>query len=213
MKAHHIPIQKTARYFSEGELHKDTREVWIVCHGYGQLAEYFLRKFQFLASEERVIIAPEGLHRYYLNGSSGRVGASWMTKEDRLTDINDYVRFLDQIYASVKSEAPQAKIVVLGFSQGCATVSRWLSFGEVLCDKLILYAGVFPPDLDFELDGSKLKNVPVIIANGDQDEFLQEKDIHHQLEVLKRHHIYPKYLPFKGTHQIYTEVLVEIARI
>ena len=208
---HKLIAQKTFRYQQIGELDKATH-LLIVLHGYGQLAEFFIRKFNGVP-ENYLVIAPEGMHRFYLNGTSGRVGASWMTKEDRLTDINDYVRFLDQIYASVKSEAPQAKIVVLGFSQGCATVSRWLSFGEVLCDKLILYAGVFPPDLDFELDGSKLKNVPVIIANGDQDEFLQEKDIHHQLEVLKRHHIYPKYLPFKGTHQIYTEVLVEIARI
>lgn len=213
MKAHRIPIQKTARYFSEGLLSAATKEVWIVCHGYGQLAEFFLRKFQGLAAEDRVILAPEGLHRYYLNGSSGRVGASWMTKEDRLTDIEDYVRFLDQIYVLVKTESPQAKIVVLGFSQGCATVSRWISYGKVQCDKLILYAGVFPPDLDFELDGSKLKDVPVIIANGDEDEFLKENDIHLQMEVLKRHHIFPKYLPFKGTHQIYPEVLEEIARL
>ncbi len=82
MKEHHLIIPKTARYFQNGELNQSTSEVWIVCHGYGQLANFFLRKFDLLNSNTTCIIAPEGLHRYYLEGSAGRVGASWMTKED-----------------------------------------------------------------------------------------------------------------------------------
>jgi hypothetical protein len=35
-----------ARYYKLGEINKDTVQVWFVLHGYGQLAQYFLRKFR-----------------------------------------------------------------------------------------------------------------------------------------------------------------------
>ena len=37
-------------------------------------------------------MAPEGLSRFYLEGFSGKVGATWMTREDRLNDIDNYLR-------------------------------------------------------------------------------------------------------------------------
>ena len=40
------------------------------------------------------IIAPQGLHKFYLEGTSGRVGASWMTKENREDDIKNYLVYL-----------------------------------------------------------------------------------------------------------------------
>ena len=98
MKEQTIETKKTARYYTLGTLSENTKTVWFVCHGYGQLANYFLRNFKLLENEKTFVISPEGFHRYYLNGFSGRVGASWMTKEDRLNDIADYVAYLDQLY-------------------------------------------------------------------------------------------------------------------
>lgn len=207
MKEHHLIIPKTARYFQNGELNQSTSEVWIVCHGYGQLANFFLRKFDLLNSNTTCIIAPEGLHRYYLEGSAGRVGASWMTKEDRLTDIKDYINYLDLLAEKVKQAAPKSKLYVLGFSQGCATVSRWVNQGKTQPDALILYAGVFPPDLDFSIEGSALRNTKVILTNGNRDEYLKEGDINHQLSIMEQNGIQPEFIPFEGSHQIYPEVL------
>ena len=48
MKEHSIKIEKTAHYYSIGELNKQTNELWIVCHGYGQLASFFIDKFKEL---------------------------------------------------------------------------------------------------------------------------------------------------------------------
>jgi hypothetical protein len=52
--------------------------VWFVCHGYGQLAAYFIRHFAFLTENApaTVVIAPEGLSRFHLSGNGGRVGAT-----------------------------------------------------------------------------------------------------------------------------------------
>ena len=53
---------------------------------------------------QRLIVAPEALSRFYVE-SSGKthadthVGASWMTREDRLSDIEDYVEYLDALHA------------------------------------------------------------------------------------------------------------------
>jgi hypothetical protein len=45
-QVHTIPVRRTARYYTLGEISSATREVWFVIHGYGQLAEYFIRHFR-----------------------------------------------------------------------------------------------------------------------------------------------------------------------
>ena len=100
---HQLTVSRTARYHQLGELSAMTRRVWFVAHGYGQLAAYFIRHFAPLtaADPHLVVVAPEGLSRFYLNGTGGRVGATWMTKEDRLAEIEDYVAYLNQLAATI----------------------------------------------------------------------------------------------------------------
>ena len=81
MEEHNIKIEKTARYYSLGDFNEKTEAVWIVCHGYAQLASDFIKDFEPLANETTVIIAPEALSRFYTKGFFGKVGATWMTKE------------------------------------------------------------------------------------------------------------------------------------
>ena len=146
---HHITFQKTGRYFVHGDL-QNGKHLLIALHGYGHLAEYFIRKFHAIDSDKHVVVCPEGPHRFYLKASSGRVGASWMTKEDRLTDIKDYVNFLDTLLTDLKSKFEFASVTLLGFSQGGATACRWLAYGNHKFDKFILWATVFPPDMEAE---------------------------------------------------------------
>jgi hypothetical protein len=42
-----LTFQFKARYFSSGAVTPTTKHIWFVLHGYGQLAEYFIRKFDF----------------------------------------------------------------------------------------------------------------------------------------------------------------------
>ncbi|MES2619454.1 MAG: phospholipase, partial [Bacteroidota bacterium] len=90
MKENHIIINKTARFFTLGELNAKTKHVWIVLHGFGYDVKKFLSQFEPLLREEIFIIAPEALNRFYLKATAGLVGATWMTKEDRLNEIKDY---------------------------------------------------------------------------------------------------------------------------
>ena len=90
MQEHLFSTPRSARYFTLGSP-EDAAEVWFVCHGYGQLAARFLERFRPIEANRRCIVAPEGLSRFYLTetATERRVGASWMTREDRLHEIDD----------------------------------------------------------------------------------------------------------------------------
>lgn len=208
---HYITIPYKARYFTHGTLSDNTVNIWFICHGYGQLAEYFIRKFHVLNPEENFVIVAEGLHRFYLNGHSGRVGASWMTKEERLTDIENYINYLDNIYTTTIKNT-KAKIILLGFSQGAATASRWAAMGKSKIDKLILWAGVFPPDLPFETCLSKINNLEPLLVIGNNDEFISEDELNEKTIWLNEQKINYQLLKFVGKHDIYMDVLKEISQ-
>ena len=149
-EAHGFVTPRTARFWTAGPPPAEAVRTLYVLHGYGQLAEFFVRKFQHAADEGWHIVAPEGGHRFYLKGTSGRVGASWMTKEDRLSDIADYVAFLDALRAQIDGGEPRGRQVLLGFSQGVATAMRWLALGQRPIHSwhgVVAHSGVLPPDL------------------------------------------------------------------
>src|SRR5881409_4124826 len=114
MHEHHLSVSRTARYFTLGESSRAVGEVWFACHGYGQLAARFLEKLRVLDDGTRYLVAPEGLSRFYLTErtTERRVGASWMTREDRLAEIADYVRYLDAVYDDVFVRCDRARVTV-----------------------------------------------------------------------------------------------------
>lgn len=184
--------------------------MWVVCHGYGQLAKYFIRHFQGLEDEQTVILAPEGLSKFYLEGFSGRVGATWMTKEERLLEIDDYVAFLNLVWELIKKEAPNAKLTVLGFSQGAVTVCRWLAASAVPCEKLILWAGAFPEDIEHNGLSAKLSHTAVYMVYGRQDPFITEERLQTQLDILHSQNIRPVLVPFEGKHTLNKDILAKL---
>ena len=203
-------ISRTARYFFSSEPSSIQPYLCFVLHGYGQLPQYFLRKFERLERDDILFVAPEGLHRFYLNGSKGRVGASWMTKEDRLQDIDDYVRALDKMAAEVTNGRNFKKVVVLGFSQGVATACRWVALGQQSFQHLINWAGAFPPDLDFKKAHQLLATLPIEILVGKQDEFISESTFKQHLEHLKEQGLNYRGHVFEGKHEIYHEPLKKL---
>ena len=92
----------------------NSRKLLIVMHGYGQLAKYFSRKFHSCPSSY-YIVAPEGPHRFYKQGYSGRVGASWMTKEAREVDIKDNLNWLNALLHKLTLGKTFEEVILLGF--------------------------------------------------------------------------------------------------
>jgi predicted esterase len=213
MQQKNIIIPKTARYFVSGEATEHVETIWFVCHGYGQLANFFIKNFEVLNNEKNLVIAPEGLHRFYWQGFSGKVVASWMTKEDRDDDIKDYINYLDAVYSEVLSQFKnkKVKINVLGFSQGAATVCRWIENKKCAIDKLILWAGAFPTDMHFEMNKDLFNAIKIYIIIGDNDEFINEQQVQEHENLLKTNAVNFQLIRFKGKHEIHQETLLQLA--
>ncbi len=167
-----LTCSKTFRYFTFGNP-DDAKYILYVLHGYGQLAEYFIRKFHDLGNNY-FIVAPEGMHRFYLKGSNGRVGASWMTKEARELDISDTQNWLNHLKKEIDSNYSFQKEIVLGFSQGGATAARWTTINSI--PNQIYWANVFPTDIDPKSIISKENNVNKHFAIGTQDEYFNSEE-------------------------------------
>jgi predicted esterase len=217
IQEHHLSAVRTARYFTLGSAAAAASEIWFVLHGYGQLAGRFLRAFEPLDDGSRCIIAPEGLSRFYLeSGSEGRahdkVGATWMTREDRLTDIADYVRYLDTLYDAVLlGRVRPGGVCVLGFSQGTATAARWLAQGSARANRLILYGGEVPPDLDLVAARARWERTGLTLVAGSADPYITPKILARDEARLREHGIEYRVEHFEGGHEIRAEVLQRIA--
>ena len=211
MHEHKLTVPRTARYYTLGTPSERTRELWVVCHGYGQLARYFLRHFAVLDDGATVVVAPEGLSRFYLDGFSGRVGATWMTKEDRLSEIEDQSAYLNLLLQELLGQLPaDVRVHVLGFSQGGATVCRWLAANKVPCQHLVLWAASFPEDIAFESGETAFANMKVDVVYGTQDEFITPEKLQNQQEIMKRLGLSPQVYTFEGGHTLSSDLLLKL---
>ena len=168
--SHSFKASKTYRFFCIPS-ENSSKNLLVALHGYGQLAAFFIKKFN-ACSNDYTILAPEGPHRFYKNGYSGRVGASWMTKEAREDDIKDNINWLTEWLTDHLKENTYDKIILLGFSQGGATAARWYYNNPNLFDQLILWASIFPPDIS--KPKIKLPNNNLYVV-GKNDEFINDE--------------------------------------
>ena len=174
-----IKTSRTARYFTLNSVQQQTENIWIVFHGYGQLSEYFIRHFEDLNSEKNFIVAPEGLSRFYVDGLTGRVGASWMTKDDRELEIEDQTEYINAVLADcgVDPKSKNQRLIVLGFSQGTATAVRWFANSGIRPAELVLWAGSFPHDVDASIMGETFNGLSTHFVHGTEDPFLKDVNL------------------------------------
>jgi len=203
---HRINFEFSGRYHTLGDKNS-SRETWIVLHGYGQLAGSFIRRFSVLENHGIRIIAPEALSRFYMQDTEqrmksgdARVGASWMTREDRLADIDNYIAFLNAVYA--REVDPASPITVVGFSQGAATATRWLLDGKVGFSRLILWAGILPPDIDFSRGKELLTEKDIVLVYGTRDPFLNDARFTEMNLLAEKLGVKPRQIVFDGEHEI-----------
>ena len=210
MQQHHIDISVKASYYTLNELTAKTERVWIVFHGYGQLAEFFIKKFESLDPEKNFIIAPQGLSKYYLEGVYGRVGASWMTKEDRLTEIENQYSYIDSVLKQFDTLASK-QIIYFGFSQGTATMGRFAAHAKIPFHKMIIWAGTFPPDTNPE-DWSYLTgNEGIHYYTSKDDIYFKEEMIPAQNQVVKNAiGREPQLHWYDGGHKVIPEIVATL---
>jgi predicted esterase len=215
----HLKVPKSARYATMGSFDAALTEVWFVCHGQGQLAARFLSRFLPLERADRLFIAPEALSRYYLSAPVAGphppgtpIGATWMTAEDRECEIEDYVSYLDLLHDEVFAAVDRSKVKlwVLGFSQGVATVARWVVRGRVEPDRVVFCAGALPPEVTAGDAARITMRSPLTIAIGNSDEFANAELLASQEARLEELGVEHQVIRFDGGHEITPEVLTRL---
>jgi predicted esterase len=206
MQQQHISVSKTARYYTLGSLGEQTEEVWFVIHGFAQLAEKYLTTFLPLDNGKRFIIAPEALNRFYLKVGKPEVGATWMTREDREYEMADYIAYLNTLYDSFPLQGHTAKITVLGFSQGVATVSRWIYQNPRKVDTLIFYAGEPANELQNHNSVNAFDKTKNYFIYGTEDQFINELNTQRFKDMLPNF----EFISFAGKHEINADVLAAL---
>jgi predicted esterase len=215
----HLTVQRTARYAFLGPAGPAAEEVWMVCHGYGQRAATFLEAFAPLDDGRRLVVAPEALSRFYLDsGPSGRhgeqVGASWMTREDRESEIDDYVRYLEALRCQVLAPIgrPDVAVRVLGFSQGVATAARWVLRAAWKPAQLILWGGLLPQELVPE-EGAPFPDLSLTLVSGERDHAVDQVRLTQQVGILRARGARVEQVGFAGAHRLDAPTLLRLAGI
>ncbi len=199
MQKHYLTVSKTARYFTKGNLTDNTQYIWIVIHGYAQTAEAFLYSFESLG-DEHFVIAPEGLNKFYSRGFSGSPVASWMTSLEREHEIADYINYLNTLVESIHlASFTKAKHIVLGFSQGVSTQTRFINQSNYPIDYSVMIAGEIGKEFQETLP-NKLANLKSLYLVGNQEQIIKREKIEaHQLLFKNTNCVFNT---FEGRHEV-----------
>jgi predicted esterase len=221
-REHRIETKRSARYYTLGPDAASTSELWFVIHGYGQLAAQFIRVFDAIDDGTRRVVAPEALNRFYLIAADSApaldrpVGATWMTREDREHEIEDYIAYLDRVASKelerVAAHAVPPRLIVLGFSQGTATVGRWITRGAIRPAHVVAWGGFLPPEIDLSGPGQPLRTSSLHVLIGDRDRFTSADRVVDEEQRLRSAGVPHELIRYPGGHGISRDRLVELAR-
>ena len=221
---HHLTTARTARYYTLGAPLAETKRVWFVLHGYAQLAGRFLRHFNGIVPADTLIVAPEALSRFYLELPRAdrkhmeRIGAAWMTREDRDADISDTRAWLDSVYRTVMDDIARAtdglpEVTIMAFSQSVAITMRWIAGGVAKPSRVIMWAGSLATDVEPDAFRAGLGNADVLLVAGERDLFLTEKTrplIRGQWDALG---IPVREILYDGVHEVDPVMLAELLQL
>lgn len=191
----HLTVERTARYLTRGP--EDADEVWIALHGYAQRAAELLDALGLLDDGQRRIVAPEALSRFYRRGTDGEVGASWMTSADRDCEIRDYLHYLDALHEHLDLAGAE-RLCVLGFSQGAATAARWAVRGAADPNRLVLWAGGLPPDVE----AAAFRDLRLTLVAGEDDRYVTPERLQRETQRLDEAGVSYRLVRFEGGHHI-----------
>ena len=203
-----ISYQTTNSYSSLNTLTASTKNVWFVWHGIGYLSKYFLKYFRHLNADENYIIAPQAPSKYYLNSEYRHVGASWLTKENTITETENIVNYADAVLEA--ENIPKDKnLIVLGYSQGVSIAMRYVAKRKLHCKQLVLLSGGVPKELT--ADDFKFLNAKVSFIYGDKDNYLNKERLTYEINRAKA--LFGNdfnTISFKGKHEVNIDIINEL---
>ena len=206
-----ISYKSTNSYSTLNTLTKDTKNVWLVCHGLGYLSTYFVRYFKDLNPKENYIIALQAPSKYYQDKTFKHVGACWFTKNNTATEIANVSSYIDAVLENENIQEDK-KMVLFGYSQGVSVALRYLAYAQLKCSQVVIQSGGIPKELTRE--DFKFLNSPVHHVYGNQDEYLFEERIAYEKERAET--LFGtdlKITTFEGKHVVNTNFIAKIELI
>ncbi len=208
-----ITVETSGHYFTNGELTKTTKHIWIALHGYGQTGQYMKEKLSFLDTDDHFVICPEGLNSFYWHANNEPV-ACWMTKRHRYEEISAFVSFLDKLYNRYcKHVNQETQVHLIGFSQGCATLWRWIHASKPRFNNLINWAGWIPEDIGYLHLQDYLNGKNIFLHYGDADKFITEEQVKGMEIVIDKNKLDVATSVFSGKHHIPNEEIVRFINV
>lgn len=227
---HNIRVARTARFATVGAAPANAQRLWMVFHGYGQLAAEFAQPFADVVPEDTRVVAPEGLSRFYgqmprRDGSHlTRVGATWLTREARDDDLRDVLAMLHAVYARTVGEIVAARgappvVGVLGFSQGVAMAVRWtahlasappVALAAALPVRHVWWAGNLPHDMDADVLRTVFAAAQCEVVIGTRDTLLTDDARTSLMAACNTVGVTPTVREFSGGHRLDTPTLRDV---
>jgi len=200
-----ISYNITNTYSTLNTLTAKTKNVWFVCHGIDYLSRYFLKYFKDLDAAENYIIAPQASSKHYLGTNYKYVGASWLTKENTQTEIENVMRNFDAIFEA-EHIPRKANLIVLGCSQGVSVALRYIAKRKLKCSHLVMMSGGIPNELT--ANDFKFLNAKIYFVFGDQDEYINDERLRlekHKVDILFGNSA--TIITFDGKHEVNKEFI------
>ncbi|OHX66247.1 alpha/beta hydrolase [Flammeovirga pacifica] len=199
-----VSIQIDAPFIYNEQTTKETEHVWFLFHGYGQLAEHFIRRFDILNPITHHVVALQGLSRFYLDEKYEKIGASWMTRMHRDRDIVHQKKYIEEVVQNRLLSIPSfdVKRNYFAFSQGGATLLRWLVDAQPEVNALILWAADIPTEFTPEDFSFLSEDSKVIYVIGDNDPFRSFLEIEKLKEFIKQLNCKTEIVTFRGGHSV-----------
>jgi predicted esterase len=133
-----------------------------------------------------------------------------MTREDRELEIADQLAYLARLQAELLPADAPVSVGVLGFSQGTATAGRWIVQGGARPERLILWGGALPPDVDDGAARAALAGTRVDLVAGERDEVLPPELFERELARLRGLGLDVRGHRFSGGHRLDRSLLTEL---
>lgn len=208
----YIQVRRTARFFLSKEPDEQVKKVLVALHGYAQNADEFLQDFGDLNQEDLLIVAPEGLSKFYWKDFTSNPSSSWMTSLEREHEILDAMRYLEEVVLGIKAQLPSKHVqfYCLGFSQGAATASRLACNPYLSFQQLILYGGAPAHDLNWQ---ALPEDLHFHLIYGDKDILVSESQVIKVKKLIESKHFNVAVHPYQGKHKIETGGLDIVQKI
>ena len=97
----------------------------------------------------------------------------------------------------------------MGFSQGVATVFRWLADSDIKPSKFLICSGLVPPDVDLEIKKNIFDPIKMTYFSGVNDPYRTEDSVKEFYDAVASSKLDMELVNFDGVHEVFVEGVLE----